>query len=363
MDNDYNTNLRCFNAATGDVLWENSYTNEYTSIFPPSVDNGKVYFATSDYVGYEGRVHCVDAENGDFIWDSLVAGVSEFYSTVVAEEMVFIPAFDYMSENGYLYCFNAQTGSQLWNFSLGYWCLLLFSLPAVCNDRAYIIPVNFYFYESMVYCVDISSGNEIWKVPISDWVFASPAVADGKIFFVTEGGWMFCLNVTDGSSLWNYALDDSSDSSPSIADNKLYSVTMSGTIYAFGPLGNPPTSPIIDGPSKGPAGTELCWTFHSDDVDGDIVKYIIYWGDGTPPVVTDYYPSCTPVEVCHTYEEQEEYTITATAEDVKGLVSEESSFKVTIPRVKTVVYHPLLLRLFKQFPNAFQILKYILGVQ
>ena len=54
--------------------------------------------------------------------------------------------------------------------------------------------------------------------------------------------------------------------------------------------------------------------------------------------------------------------IKAKAEDEKGLVGEESTFEVTIKRARTV-YHPLLLRLFERFPNAFPILRNLLGLE
>jgi hypothetical protein len=120
-----------------------------------------------------------------------------------------------------------------------------------------------------------------------------------------------------------------------------------------------PTAPIIDGPKEGVAGTELCWTFHSEDDNGDDVKYIIDWGDGNTEE-TDFGPECTPVEVCHTYEKKGNYVIKATAEDETGLVSDESTFDVKIPRSRTV-NHPLL-RFFERFPNAFPILRQLLGL-
>ncbi len=129
-------------------------------------------------------------------------------------------------------------------------------------------------------------------------------------------------------------------------------LTTDGPIWSFtteNEPNEPPTAPDIDGPSKGSAGEELCWEFHSDDPDENQIKYIIDWGDENSSE-TGFNSPCTPVEVCHTYEEEGEYVITATAEDEKGLVSEESTFsiKVTTPRSRTV-YHQLLLRFFERF--------------
>jgi hypothetical protein len=122
----------------------------------------------------------------------------------------------------------------------------------------------------------------------------------------------------------------------------------------------PPTRPDIDGPVEGVAGTEICWTFHSSDENGDMVKYFIDWGDGTTDE-TELVEQCTPKEVCHTYESKGDYVITAYAEDETGLQGDSATFDVMIPRARSVS-HPVLFRLFERFPNVFPILRQLLGL-
>ncbi len=141
--------------------------------------------------------------------------------------------------------------------------------------------------------------------------------------------------------------------------------TTAGPIWHFtteAEPNQPPTSPDIDGPSQGSAGTELSWTFHSDDPDENDIKYIIDWGDGKNSTETDYYPACTPVEVCHIYAEEGTYIITATAEDIKGSKSDESTFEITIPRTRTV-HHPILLRVYEKLLNMFPIIRNLFGLE
>ena len=121
----------------------------------------------------------------------------------------------------------------------------------------------------------------------------------------------------------------------------------------------PPSEPTIDGPSKGGAGVEKCWTFHSTDKNGDKVRYYIDWGNGTS-TITDWVSQCEPIEVCHTYTEKGTYKITAFAEDITGLVGPSAKFTYKTPRSK-VINQPLLLRFLEQFPNRFPILKQLLG--
>jgi hypothetical protein len=129
----------------------------------------------------------------------------------------------------------------------------------------------------------------------------------------------------------------------------------------YGMPNEPPEAPEIDGPPSGNNGEELCWTFHSDDPNGDELKYIIDWGDGNTEE-TDCNPSCTPVEVCHIYEDRGKYIIKARAQECPdGETSAESTYEITIPRARST-YNPLLLRIFERYPNTFFILRALLGI-
>ena len=122
----------------------------------------------------------------------------------------------------------------------------------------------------------------------------------------------------------------------------------------------PPSSPDIDGPSRGRAKEEICWTFHSEDPNNHYIRYHIDWGDGNSEL-TLYYPSCTPKEICHTYDSRGTYLIKATAEDEKGLFSAETVFEFIVPRNRAI-QNTFLLRFFEKILNENFILKYILGL-
>ena len=177
---------------------------------------------------------------------------------------------------------------------------------------------------------------------------------------------LYMFDWGDGTySDWVTGIADKSYSSPGIYEIKWKAKDMYGnetpwsdpiliTILIIGD--QPPDAPIIDGPHCWPAGKELCFTFHSTDPDNDSVKYIIDWGDGTTNE-TDFIQACTPVEVCHTWEEMGTYVIKAKAVDMWGAESDWSEFEITIPRTRATFNS-----LFNWFLERFLLLEKLLSL-
>jgi hypothetical protein len=170
------------------------------------------------------------------------------------------------------------------------------------------------------------------------WDFGDGHTSDDKHpthNYVNAGNYTVTLTVTD------YESDTASD-----------------TTWAL--INGPPNEPRITGKTNVKAGVENCWTFHSEDPNGDQIKYIIDWGDGAG-TETDCYPSCTPVEVCHTYTEQGTYTIKAKAKECTqdGLESDWAERIVNVPRNRAYINTPFL-RFLQQHPYLFTILQLLL---
>jgi hypothetical protein len=126
-----------------------------------------------------------------------------------------------------------------------------------------------------------------------------------------------------------------------------------------------PEKPDISGKTKGKAGVEYEYTFASIDADGDdISSYIINWGDDTGEVViTGPFASGEEVTASHTWISEGAYTITAKAVDIWGVEGDWGQLKVTMPKYKTLTFN---LKLFswlnEEFPNVFQIVRFILKI-
>jgi hypothetical protein len=90
-------------------------------------------------------------------------------------------------------------------------------------------------------------------------------------------------------------------------------------------IGNqPPEPPIITGNKLyGDPDQELTFRFKSYDFEGQDVYYIVDWDDGET-TETNYEPSNTTIKLSHSWDEKNDYNITAKAVDIEGDISKVS---------------------------------------
>lgn len=92
---------------------------------------------------------------------------------------------------------------------------------------------------------------------------------------------------------------------------------------------SPPDQP--DGPygiANGQTGVSYSFHVETEDVDGDPIKFTIYWGDGTSDstdfIVWAVTATASISHMWHITNEMQEFQVYATAEDDKGAVSIQS---------------------------------------
>jgi outer membrane protein assembly factor BamB len=210
-------------------------------------------------------------------------------------------------------------------------------------------------------------GNERWIAG------SSPAIsADSNIYFGTNigdagGGEIIAIN-PNGTEKWRKMIaDEWVDSSPSISEDgtvyigSAYDIKR-GYLHAFGPIesNTPPEAPIISGETNGNVGQRYWYTFNSVDPDRNPISFYIEWGDGTTTGWTMERGSGENCYYDHTYSEADTYIIRAKAKDVMGEESDWGTLEVTMPRNKALYYSSFFMRFLERFPNAFQILRFVI---
>ncbi|UCD13133.1 MAG: LamG domain-containing protein [Thermoplasmatales archaeon] len=124
-----------------------------------------------------------------------------------------------------------------------------------------------------------------------------------------------------------------------------------------------PSEPDINGPPEGEIGTEYDYTVMTTDPQDKDLYYFIYWGDGTDTGWLGPYTSGEEVTEGHTWSEQGTFNIFVNAKNTDDIESDWGTLEVTMPKNKPFNFNfDLLSWLFEQFPNAFPILRYILGL-
>lgn len=217
------------NGAPYDLVWKYATKERVTS--SPAVYDNKVYVGSID-----GKLYCLNAENGQYQWNYTTQGAISYSSTGINGRLYF-GSWDHN-----VYCINATDGELIWIFTT---CEKVLSSPAVAYGNIYVGS-----YDNKTYCLPqidengdkvIDSSEEIWNYTTGKRVFASPAVADDKVYIGSRDGVFYCLNAYTGDPIWNYTTTgaypfDGIGSSPAIADGKVFMASTDGYLYAFGEL-------------------------------------------------------------------------------------------------------------------------------
>jgi hypothetical protein len=126
-------------------------------------------------------------------------------------------------------------------------------------------------------------------------------------------------------------------------------------------LDRAPEIPTIDGPAKGRAGISYLYTFTTTDADGDLVYYMIDWGDNTTSGWLGPYNSGAIASVNHIWDKTGTYTIQAKAKDIHDVESDWATMSIKMPFDYSYTLHGFLQHLFERFPHLFPILRHQLG--
>jgi len=284
---------------------------------PPSIaDDGTIYFGSWDYYLYALY------PNGTLRWKTEIWYGSDTNPTIGLDGTI------YISSSSKLFAIEPENGDILWEFNLGGNSAK--SSPAICADGIIYIGIRIGTYDGGEIVAVNSDGTEHWRQRLSNVeADSSPAIGnDGTIYICSTSSW--------SSEDW-------------------------GHLHAFGTSDpNAPEAPTISGETDGKVEVEYEYTFCSIDPNGDDVFYNIEWGDGEYEDWFGPYESGEEVIISHTWDEKGTYTIKARAKDIDNLWGPWGKLEVKMP-VNQHPFYSLFLRFLDRFPNAFPMLRNLLG--
>jgi len=172
-----------------------------------------------------GKVLALDLAGGEKKWETERASKISWASPILANmgdhfELI-------LSSSPQVAAYNPLTGEELWSVD----CLM----GEVGPSPAY--------YDGLVYATNeyatlaaIKPGSPpviLWET--NDYLpeVASPVADDGMIFIATSYGVIACYDALNGEILWEYECDNGLYASPMIADNKVYFLDMGGKMHIF----------------------------------------------------------------------------------------------------------------------------------
>ena len=122
-----------------------------------------------------------------------------------------------------------------------------------------------------------------------------------------------------------------------------------------------PDRPMMGGETSGKRGKKYNYTFITTDPDGDEIYYYIDWGDNTSTGWMGPYSSGIAEIQAHKWSKRGTYIIKAKAKDINSEESDWGTLSVTMPFSYNLPIMNFFDRLLERFPNAFPMLRYLLG--
>lgn len=277
--------LYALTADDGKPAWSVQLDGEVTA--SPCIVGSTIFAATS-----AGGLYALDARTGRPFWrrdlgGNVTGGVTAAPPDVQGEVRVLVGSFD----NGRLFCFDAKTGRQWWSYSTDSY---INGLAAVAGEMAAAGCCD-----GKVHLVALADGTPLRQIDGGSYIPASPALADGSVFFATQSGEVRSAALADGQLRWQRTFDNPIHSAPAVACGRVIvgleddassviclSAADGKTLWTFPAGGFVDSSPAVCG-DKVIVATRGGWLFVLSLDDGRKLWQYELAAAGGPPAVAD----------------------------------------------------------------------------
>jgi outer membrane protein assembly factor BamB len=315
----------CWDVETGDLLWKQPalYSIGYIT---PAVADGKLYIQrySGTAAGLEAEQNafaCFDAFTGDLLWELDGTSISH-------------PCIAYGNLYGYvgstLYCFSDSNPADwaMWHGGPDVQGVAQSSGPTLSNGPAWTFQsdgpilgspvvsqgkVVFGSQDQNIYCLDAYTGAENWRFALETRVYSTPAIYGGKVYTGADDGSVYCINLETGIQEWKktltsetvfvFAMTWQPRSSPIVVGSRLYVGAVDGEVYCLSASSGEiqwhyPTGSAIGGsPAYDNGVVFICSTNHylyALNANDGTLKWKTSSNATATRAYTDYYPMSTP---------------------------------------------------------------------
>jgi outer membrane protein assembly factor BamB len=116
------------------------------------------------------------------------------------------------------------------------------SMPVFHGNRVYVTVGGDLWWgkrQAWLKCIDatktgdITKTGELWSYPLDRHSMSTPAIHDGLVYVGDSGRKLHCLDAETGKLYWNHAMEGEIWASPLVADGKVYVATRQGELFIF----------------------------------------------------------------------------------------------------------------------------------
>jgi len=173
----------------------------------------------------QGKVLGLDILSGETKWETLRTSKISWASPILANLGDHIELI--LTSSPQVAGYDPLSGDELWSID----CLMGEVGPSAAYSDGMVYVTNEY---AVLAAIKPGSQPEIiWETNEYLPEVASPVVDNGMVFIATSYGVIVCYDAANGEILWEYECDDGIYASPMIADNKVYFLDMGGKMHIF----------------------------------------------------------------------------------------------------------------------------------
>ncbi|HAL64387.1 MAG TPA: hypothetical protein DCP10_02325, partial [Bacteroidales bacterium] len=104
----------------------------------------------------------------------------------------------------------------------------VYASPVIAEGKIYFGSDSHYFF-----CLDARNGSVIWQFKTGREIRSTAAVLDGLLWFGSFDHHVYCLNSSNGRLRWSFKTKDWVFSSPAVLNGTLYISGIDGNIYGL----------------------------------------------------------------------------------------------------------------------------------
>ncbi len=207
------TRLFSLNPQTGRTNWE------FTEADRGWVAGVLVYDDVIYAPNANGRLYALDLQ-GSLLWD-YDAGSALWAQPVTDGQRLYLTAL-----NHEVHAIDLKTGAEIWHVTL----------PSTSTQSVVVDADNNLLYVGglmdEILALDAANGETVWTYATDGWVWQSPVLVDGVLYFGDQAGNFYAINVTDQTSAWGVLQPDGGVvASPLVLDDMVVFVTEAGSVY------------------------------------------------------------------------------------------------------------------------------------